>query len=186
MIQSDIGVNISGYMHIICNKGTNLPYETELIVRPASSESEVSLYQGPHAYSEENEFIGSMQLFNLEGPFTIKFIIDDTIQIYIEKLLNEFKYNKKDLGDPTPEDIVNRENEDARQSYLVYIRETLSTLEEIRDKIDPKVIERVLRAGSIAEIKDVAKLEFEMAQSETENWLNPLLSNAATLLKRIR
>ena len=98
-----------------------------------------------------------MQLFNLEGPFTIKFIIDDTIQIYIEKLLNEFKYNKKDLGDPTPEDIKNRENEDARQAYMVYIRETLSTLEEIRDKIDPKVIERVLRAGSIAEIKDVTK-----------------------------
>ena len=175
MIQSDIGVNISGYMHIICPKGTQLPYETELIVKARSSEAEVGLYQGPRAYTEENEFIGSVQLFNLEGAFTIKFIIADTIKIYIEELLNEFHYNQNDLGEPTTEDIANRENEEARQAYIVYIRETLSTLEEIRDKIEPFIIERVLRAGSIAEIKDVTKLEFEMAQAETENWLNPLM-----------
>ena len=162
-------------MHIICSKGTKLPLETELIVKPASSEAEISLYQGPRAYTDENHFIGSIQLFNLEGAFTIKFIIDDTIKIYIEKLLNEFQYNHSDLGESTPEDIANRENEEARQAYIVYIRETLSTLEEIRDKIDPKIIERVLRAGSIAEIKDVSKLEFEMAQAETEDWLNPLM-----------
>ena len=181
MIQSDIGVNISGYMHIICPKGTQLPYETELIVKPVSSEAEVSLFQGPHAYSDENEFVGSLQLFNLDGAFTIKFIINEKIQIYIEKLLNEFEYNKNDLGDPSPEDITNRENEEARQSYIVYIRETLSTLEEIRDKIDPKVIKRVLRAGSITDVKDVTKLEFEMAQIETEQWLNPILHK--TVLK---
>ena len=58
---------------------------------------------------------------------------------------------------------------------MVYIRETLSTLEEIRDKIDPYSIERVVRAGSITDIKDVTKLEFEMAQAETEDWLNPLM-----------
>jgi hypothetical protein len=62
---------------------------------------------------------------------------------------------------------------------MVYIRETLSTLEEIRDKIDPKIIQRVLRAGSITEIKDVTKLEFEMAQAETEDWLNPLIKRLA-------
>ena len=54
MIQSDIGVNISGYMHIICPKGTQLPYDTELIVKPSSSEAEIAWYQGPRAYSEEN------------------------------------------------------------------------------------------------------------------------------------
>ena len=146
-----------------------------------SSEAEVSLFQGPHAYSDENEFVGSLQLFNLDGAFTIKFIINEKIQIYIEKLLNEFEYNHSDLGDPSPEDITNRENEEARQSYIVYIRETLSTLEEIRDKIDPKIIKRVLRAGSITDVKDVTKLEFEMAQIETEQWLNPILHK--TVLK---
>ena len=175
MIQSDIGINISGYMHIICLKGTQLPYETEVALRPVSDESEISLYQGPHAYSDENELIGSIQLFNLRSAFTIKFVIHDTIKIYIEELLNEFEYNHSDLGESTPEDITNRENEEARQAYIVYIRETLSTLEEIRDKIEPYIIEKVLRAGSIAEIKDVSKLEFEMAQAETEDWLNPLM-----------
>ena len=180
MIQSDIGVNISGYMHIICPKGTQLPYETELIVKPTSTEAEVALYQGPHAYSDENEFIGSVQLFNLEGAFTIKFTIDKSIQIYIEQLLNEFEYNHSDLGEPNAEDIANRENEEARQAYIVYIRETLSTLEEIRDKIEPYIIQRVLRAGSITEIKDVTKLEFEMAQAETEDWLNPLMKRISS------
>jgi hypothetical protein len=176
MIQSDIGVSISGYMHIICKKGTTLPHESELIIRPVSSEAEVAFYQGPHAYTEENEYIGSIHLFNLEGAFTLKFIINDTIKIYSDDLLNEMVYNKNDLGDPTIIDITNRDNEEARQSYIFYIRETLSTLEEIRDKIDPKIIEKVNRAGSISEIKDVTKDEFEQAQIETENWLNPLLS----------
>ena len=103
-------------------------------------------------------------------------MINDTIQIYSDDLLNELEYNKNDLGDPTMEDITNRVNEEARQTYIFYIRETLSTLEEIRDKIDPKIIERVNRAGSISEIKDVTKDEFEQAQIETETWLNPLLS----------
>jgi hypothetical protein len=180
MIQSDIGVNISGYMHIICHKGTKLPCEAELIVKPASGEAELSLYQGPHAYTYENEFIGSMQLFNLEGAFTIKFVIEDTIKVQIEDLLNEFEYNHSDLGEPNAEDIANRENEEARQAYIVYIRETLSTLEEIRDKIEPYIIQRVLRAGSITEIKDVTKLEFEMAQAETEDWLNPLMKKISS------
>ena len=181
MIQSDIGVNISGYMHVICKKGTQLPYETELTIRPASEEAEVSLYQGPRAYVDENEFIGSIQLFNLEGAFTLKFIIGDKIQIYVDELINEFEYNKNDLGDPTAEDLTNRENEEARQNYIVYIRETLSTLEEIRDKIDPTIIERVAWAGGIAEVKDVSKNEFELAQIETENWLNPLMKKMSHL-----
>ena len=116
-----------------------------------------------------------MQLIHLEGAFTIKFVIHETIKIYIEEFLNEFHYIQNDLGESTPEDIENRENEEARQAYIVYIRETLSTLEEIRDKIDPTIMERVVRAGSIVEIKDVTKLEFEMAQAETEDWLNPLM-----------
>ena len=175
MIQSDIGVNISGYMHVICKRGTQLPYETELTIRPVSEEAELALYQGPKAYVDENEFIGSIQLFNLEGAFTLKFRIDDTIQVYVEDLKNDFEYNKNDLGDPTPKDMANKENEEARQNYIIYIRETLSTLEDIRDKIDPTIIERVAWAGGIAEIKDVSKDEFELAQIETENWLNPLM-----------
>jgi len=180
MIQSDIGINISGYMHIICKKGKTLPYETELVIRPISHEAEVSLYQGPHTYVEENELIGSIQLFNLEGAFTIKFIIDDTIKMYIEDLLNEFTYNKDDLGDSTDEDRKNRENEEARQNYMVYIRETLSTLEEIRDKIDLKIIERVKWAGEISDVKNVSKEEFEIVQLETEKWLNPIMSKLAS------
>jgi hypothetical protein len=78
MIQSDIGVNLYGVMHIICKKNTILPYQSELTVTPASEEVELSLYQGPHAYVDENKFIGSSQLINVNGAFTITFMIFKT------------------------------------------------------------------------------------------------------------
>lgn len=177
MLKSDIGMNISGYMHILFKKGTILPAETEVTVKPASNEVELSLYQGPHAYIEENHFIGSCQLTNSKGNFSIKFMLHDTIQVYIEDFINEFNYIIDNLGESTKEDLINRDNENARQIYIEYIRETLSTLEEIRDKIDSSIIEKVKWASGVSDIKEVTKEEFELAQQELEYWLNPILEN---------
>ena len=176
MIQSDIGMNIGGVMHIICQTHTLLPYEREITVTPASSEVELSLYQGPHAYTNENKFIGSSQLINLSGTFTIKFIIDDTIKVYIDTFLCEFIYDKSDLGTPDTKDIINREKETARQEFAFYMNETIATLELIKDKIPPTVMERMIRSKGIVDIEDVTKEEFEMAQREIENWLNPIMN----------
>ena len=175
-LQSDIGVQLSGVMYIICYKGTKLPYETEMMLKPASNEVELALYQGPHAYVSENKFIGSSQLINLSGAFTIKFIIDETIKVYIDTFLCEFIYDKTDLGDPDERDCKNREKENARQDFVFYMNETIATLEMMKDKISPTVIERMVRSKGIVEIEDVSKEEFEMAQQEIENWLNPIMS----------
>jgi hypothetical protein len=174
-LQSDIGVQLSGVMYVICYKGTLLPYETEMMLKPASSEVELALYQGPHAYVSENKFIGSSQLINLSGAFTIKFIIDETIKVYIDEFLCEFIYDKADLGDPDERDSKNREKENARQEFVFYMNETIATLEMMRDKISPTVMERMVRSKGIVEIEDVSKEEFEMAQLEIENWLNPIM-----------
>lgn len=175
MIQSDIGINISGVMYVIFPKYTPLPYENEFTLAPASSEVEIALYQGPHAYVDENKFIGSSQLINLSGKFTIKFIIEDTIKVYVETFLCEFIYDKSDLGDPDEIDISNRDMETARQEFAFYMNEMISTLEMMNDKIPPKVIERMIRSREIVNIKDVSKEEFEMAQLEIEDWINPIL-----------
>ena len=79
------------------------------------------------------------------------------------------------MGESSSEDLVNRDNEIARQLYIDYIRETLSTLEEVRDKIEDSVIERVKWASGVSDVKDVTKREFELAQLEIEHWLNPIL-----------
>jgi hypothetical protein len=179
MIHSDIGMNISGVMHIICKRHTPLPCETEITVTPASNEVELALYQGPHTYTNENKFIGSSQLINLSGTFTIKFIIDDTIKVYIDTFLCEFIYDKEDLGIPDTKDIINREKENARQEFAFYMNESIATLELIKDKIPPKVMERMIRSKGIVDIEDVTKEEFEMAQREIESWLNPIM-NALT------
>ena len=181
MIQSDIGINLSGVMYVICAKNTMLPYESETMVKPYSSEVELALYQGPHAYSEENKFIGSSQLINLNGAFTVKFIINDTIKVYIDDFLCEYIYDHSDLGDPDARDVYNREKEIARQEFTFYMNETISTLETIKDKIDPSIMERMIRSKGIVDIQDVSKEEFEMAQLEIENWLNPIMSKLMSL-----
>lgn len=180
MLQSDIGINISGYMHILFKKGTVLPSKTELIVKPASTTVELSLYQGPHAYTDDNHFIGSTQLSNSNGKFTICFMMNETIKVFIETFICEFTYKKDDLGDSTKEDLINHENETARQDYTDYIQETLLTLEEIHDKIDQSVIDKLLWASEVSNIKKVTKEEFELAQIEIENWLNPILTSVST------
>jgi hypothetical protein len=179
MLESDIGMNLSGYMHILFKYGTKLPFETEVSVKPASDNVELSLYQGPHAYCNENHFIGSTQLSHTIGNFIIKFIIDDTIKVYINnEIICEFIYKKENLGYSTEKDILNHEREFARQNYTDYINETISTLEQIKDKIDKiniNIIQRVIDAGQVSQIQDVSTEEFELAQQEIENWLNPIM-----------
>jgi hypothetical protein len=175
MIQSDIGVNLYGVMHIICKKNTILPYETELTVTPASEEVELSLYQGPHAYVDENKFIGSSQLINVNGAFTITFMIHETIKVYVSGLLCEFIYDHSDLGDPDARDLYNREKELARQEFAFFMNENIATLDTIKEKIPPTVIERMIRSKGIIDIQDVSKEEFAQAQLEIEEWLNPIL-----------
>ena len=176
MLLSDIGINISGYMHILFKKGLIIPSETELTVKPICNNINIMLYQGPKAYVAENHLICSIPLINSDGIFSIKFILNpNTIQIYIEDLIGEFPYKKEDLGESTKEELINRENEIARQIYTNYIQETLLTLEEIRDKIDQSVIDKVIWAGGVSDIQEVTKEEFELSQQEIEMWLNPIL-----------
>ena len=119
------------------------------------------------------------ELINSNGKFTLRFIIGDIIHVYIEQLICEYTYKKDDLGDPSKEDLENHEIEKARQDYTDYIRETLSTLEEVRDKIDQSIIDKVLWASEVSNVKEITKEEFELAQKEIEDWLNPILASTS-------
>ena len=176
MLNTDIGIDLEGYMHILFKTGTQLPAETSILVEPTCNEVELGFYQGHHVYVKDNAFLGGRTLIhNIDskmGRFEIKCFVDETLKINIGELIEEYKY----CNDPievviSPEEETIRETENARQIYKEYIRETIHTLEEIKDKVSPKLIERVRWASGILNVENVTKDEYEQAQLEVESWL---------------
>jgi hypothetical protein len=182
MLNTDIGIDLEGYMHVLFKSGTQLPAETSILVEPTSNEVELGFYQGPHVYVKDNTFLGGRTLVhNIDskmGRFEIKCLLDtnsnskSTLKIYIGELIEEYTYCN-DVVEViiSPEEETIRETENARQVYKEYIRETIHTLEEITDKISPKLIERVRWASGILNVENVTKDEYEQAQLEVESWL---------------
>jgi hypothetical protein len=174
MLNTDIGIDLEGYMHVLFKKGTQLPAETSIIVEPTNNEVELGFYQGHHVYVKDNIFLGGRTLTHdaKMGRFEIKCILNSTLNIYIGDLIEEYNYCNDDTDIIIiPEEEIIRDTEQARQNYKEYIRETINTLEEIKDKIPPKLIERVRWASGILNVENVTKEEYELAQLEVEEWL---------------
>ena len=176
MLNTDIGIDLESYMHVLFKSGTELPAETSILVQPTCNEVELGFYQGHHVYVKDNTFLGGRALVHDSkmGRFEIKCILDTncTLQIHIGELIEDYKYCN-DVTDIIiiPEEDIIRETEQSRQTYKEYIRETINTLEEIKDKISPKLIERVRWASGILNVENVTKDEYEQAQLEVESWL---------------
>jgi hypothetical protein len=174
MLNTDIGIDLEGFMHILFKKGMQIPSETSILVEPTCNEVELGFYQGPHVYVKDNTFLGGRTLVHATkmGRFEIKCILDSTLKIYIGDLIEEYRYcnDVVDIIITQAEENI-RETENARQIYKEYIRETIHTLEEIKDKVSPKLIERVRWASGILNVENVTKTEYEQAQLEIEGWL---------------
>ena len=175
MLNTDIGIDLEGYMHILFNSGIQLPAETSILVQPTCNEVELGFYQGQRVYVKDNTFLGGRTLIHdtKMGRFEIKCVLNDsTLKIHIGELIEEYKYCNDNIDIVIiPEEDIIRETEQARQIYKEYIRETINTLEEIKDKISPKLIERVRWASGILNVENVTKNEYEQAQIEVESWL---------------
>jgi len=174
MLNTDIGIDLEGYMHVLFKSGTPLPAETSILVEPTCNEVELGFYQGHRVYVKDNTFLGGRTLIhdNKMGRFEIKCLLDEKLKIHIGELIEEYSYCN-DVVEViiSPEEETIRETENARQIYKEYIRETIHTLEEIKDKISPKLIERVRWASGILNVENVTKDEYEQAQLEVESWL---------------
>ncbi len=180
MLNSDIGIDLCGHMHILFNKGTVLPAETFILIEPNSNEVELGFYQGSKAYVKDNLCLGTRMLTLVNekmGKFEIKLCIHETLKVYIEELIDEYSFNNILINEETEEDIIIRDTETARQNYKEYIRETLLTIKQIEDKIDKKIVTKVKQAEEIIHIKNVTVQEYELCQKEIENIINPILYN---------
>jgi hypothetical protein len=179
MLQSDIGIDLGGIMYILFKKDSEIPAETTMIVVPTSNEETLSFYQGQCVYVKDNLFLGSRVLTHTSkmGRFNLKCVLlEGTLQVFIDELIAEYSYINQEIGNVNEEENNIRDTLIARNNFSEYIRETLLTLERIRDKVGPELIDKVRWASGILNVEDVTKEEFELSQNEVEGWINPILS----------
>ena len=179
MLQSDIGIDLGGIMYILFKKGNDIPAETTMIVAPTSNEETLSFYQGQGVYVKDNLFLGSRVLTHPTkmGRFNLKCVLlEGVLQVFIDELIGEYTYINREIGYVNIEENEVRDTLIARNNYAEYIRDSLVTLESIRDKVGPELIEKVRWASGILNVEDVTKEEYELSQNEVEGWINPVLS----------
>ena len=179
MLQTDIGIDLGGIMYILFKKGNEIPAETTMIVVPTSNEETLAFYQGQHVYVKDNRFLGSRVLTHPTkmGRFNLKCVLlEGVLHVFIDELIGEYSYINQEIGHDNVEENLLRDTIIARNNYAEYIRDSLVTLESIRDKVGPELIEKVRWASGILNVEDVTKEEFELSQNEVEGWINPVLS----------
>jgi hypothetical protein len=193
ILETDIGIDINGIMYVIFKQGINLPTEECFVVDIKSEEPILYFYQGQRVYVKDNVLIGKLQLLNVNsGRFelkcsithnSLKLIINDYIEEYsfINKMtLNEMTLNKMTLNEMNDENIQKEEKirnlEIAKVKYINYINQTLTTLDQIKDKINPYLIYKIKEAYEIIYV-DITVEEYEEAQKQIEGWVNPILEN---------
>ena len=177
ILESDIGINIDGIMHVLFNKGTALPCEEDFVVEINSLVPILYFYQGQRVYVKDNSMIGKLELINtITGRFEITCkITDNTLSIIINEYKYEYSFINKLIGETNEEEEKIRNIESSKVKYISYINQTLHTLEQLKDKIDPYLIYKIKEARQIIYIEDVTCEEYELAQKQIEGWVNPKL-----------
>ena len=179
MLKSDIGIDLGDIMYILFKKGSEIPAETTMIVAPTSNEETLSFYQGQGVYVKDNLFLGSRVLMHPTkmGRFNLKCVLlEGVLQIFIDELIGEYSYINQEIGHGNVDENEVRDTLIARNNFAEYIRDSLVTLESIRDKVGTDLINKVRWAAGILNVEDVTKEEFELSQNEVEGWINPVLS----------
>ena len=188
ILETDIGIDINGIMYVIFKQGINLPTEECFVIDIKSEEPILYFYQGQRVYVKDNVLIGKLQLLNVNsGRFelkcsithnSLKLIINDYIEEY--SFINKMTLNEITLNEMNDENIQKEEKirnlEIAKVKYINYINQTLTTLDQIKDKINPYLIYKIKEAYEIIYV-DITVEEYEEAQKQIEGWVNPILEN---------
>jgi hypothetical protein len=179
MLNSDIGIDVDGIMYILFKKGSQFPQESSFIIELCVNEPTISFYQGQRAFVKYNKCIGKLNLINNKiGKFDLCCILNENkLIIIINDYTTEYTFINEMIGEINYEEDKVRDTEDAKLNYINYINQTLNTLEQIKDKIDPKLIDKVKYAKNIIWVNDVTIEEYNLAQKEIEICVNPIIHN---------
>lgn len=178
ILQSDIGIDINGLMYILFKKGITLPCKDQYIIELNVYEPIIEFYQGQSVFSMNNKSIGQLKLLNNKnGMFELNCeVTDHLFKIIINESIETFSFINETVGITTEEEECIRNRESCKYNYTNYIKQTLNTLEQIKDKINKKIIEKVKRALYIIYIDDVTIEEYALAQKEIEELVNPIIN----------
>jgi molecular chaperone DnaK (HSP70) len=188
ILETDIGIDINGLMYVLFKQGINLPSEESFVIDiKDNNDIMMHFYQGQRVYVKDNTLIGKLQLTNTKsGRFELKCILThNSLKLIINDYMEEYSFINKisvneisvnEMNEIIVEEEKIRNLEIAKTKYINYINQTLCTLEQIKDKIDPYLIYKIKEAYEIIYV-DISIEEYEEAQKQIEGWINPLLEN---------
>ena len=181
ILESDIGIDINGLMYVLFKQGINLPSEESFVI-DIKNDTILYFYQGQRVYVKDNKLIGKLQLINAKsGRFELKCVISNTLKIIINDYTEEYSFiNEIDKNELIDDKLIEEEKirnlDIAKTKYINYINQTICTLEQIKDKIDPYLIYKIKEAYEIIYV-DITVEEYEAAQKQIEGCVNPILEN---------
>ena len=179
ILHSDIGIEVDGMMNNLFNKGTTLPCKDQFIIELRVSEPTIEFYQGQSVFVSNNKRIGQIKLLNNKrGMFEMGCeITENTLKIIINESIETFSFINEVIGTTNEEEEHIRSLELCKYNYINYINQTINTLEQIKDKINMQILYKVKRAMNIIYVEDVTIEEYELAQKEIEEFVNPIINN---------
>jgi len=182
ILQSDIGIDIDGKMSILFKKGIELPCKDQFIIELNVYEPLLNFYQGQSLFVINNKIIGQIKLIeNKLGMFELTCEISNTeFKLFINDYNETFSFINKEIGNTTDEEEYIRILELCKYNYTNYIKQTLNTLTQIKDRVNINIIEKVKRALSIIYVDDVTIEEYELAQKEIEHLVNPIINRLSS------
>jgi hypothetical protein len=181
VLKSDIGIDVDGLMHILFHTGTVLPSKEHFIIELNAIGPTIHFYQGQSIFVKNNKNIGQLELLNNKiGKFEIECHLNTSLNIIINENIETFSFINELIGITNEEEDLIRKLELCKYNYINYINQTINTLEQIKDKINIKILYKVKRALQIIYIDDVTIQEYELAQQEIENLVNPIINSLAS------
>ena len=182
ILQSDIGIDIDGKMSILFKKGIELPFKDKYIIELNVYEPVLNFYQGQSVFVINNKIIGQIKLLeNKLGMFELNCeVTNNEFKIFINDYSETFSFINNEFGNTTEQEDYIRNLELCKYNYTNYIKQTLNTLTQINDKVNITIIEKVKLALSIIYVDDVTIEEYELAQKEIENLVNPIINRLSS------
>jgi hypothetical protein len=183
-LKTNIGIDIDGTTCILFEKDTVVPCEESFMLEINIKDSQLVLdfYKGMRYYSKDNTLIGKLNLINVKsGKIELKCSICDTIfKINIDGLTEEYSFINEELEDTDKKEILLRDTQKVRTNFINYIDQTLYTLEQIKDKINVGLIDKIKYAKQIIFVDDVTIEEYNTVQTHIETWVNPIIMSLNT------
>ena len=186
----DLGIDIYGIFNILIPKKTKLPYEKVFKINPTDDYIDFRLYEGKYKNIDKNFLIS---IFKIDKKYidevTISLNDKNEVKIKAGNYESEFIKRLYDINNDSyniEDDNKWYKTEEQRIIYMEYILSIKKTLKDkyIIEKINKldntlynKIMKKINRAEMICFVKDVSAEEFQLANKEVEDFIDPIFKS---------